>query len=278
MWFYLGIRFCCGFSSFGDDMIDPADVTGLHNCRVVLVRPQIAANLGAVARVMRNLGLSQLTLVAPEADVADPRGRLLARHAEDILDQARIVNDFGAAVADCVQVVGTSARTGGLLRRQSVGSPEAILPHLLQALPKGPAALVFGPEASGLTDDEVTRCHYLIHLATDSAHPALNLAQAAAICLYELRRLWLKSRAPAQDAGGRPAPFALQEQMYVQLREALEAIHFLYGLKADALMHGLRHLLGRAQPTEMEVKLLLGLARQMRWVAAQAADPKGPAP
>src|SRR2546430_10164546 len=106
---------------------------------------------------------------------------------------------------------GTSARTGGLFRRQSVGSPEQILPHLLDVLPAGPAALVFGPEPSGLTDVEVTRCHYLIHIPTDPAYPALNLAQAVAICLYELRRLWLaRSELVSAPAGNELATFAMQ--------------------------------------------------------------------
>jgi tRNA/rRNA methyltransferase len=115
-----------------------------------------------------------------------------------------------------------------------------------------------------------------VHLPTDPAHPALNLAQAVAICLFELRRLWLAPLAALTPADP-PAPFATQEHMFVVLREALEAIHFLYGPKADALMHGLRHLLGRARPTEMEVKLLLGLARQMRWIAARGASEEPPA-
>jgi TrmH family RNA methyltransferase len=241
----------------------------LHQCRVVLVRPRIAANLGATARVMHNLGFSQLVLVAPEAEVADPRGRLLAAHAEDILDGARIVSELGDALADCVLVVGTSARAGGPVRRQSVGPPEMVLPHLLEAMNVGSTALVFGPEPNGLADAEVTRCHWLMHLPTDPAHPALNLAQAVAIGLYELRRLWLSTSAPA-TAAEPPAPFALQEKMFERLQQALTAIHFLYGSKGDALMHGLRHLLSRARPTEVEVKLLMGLARQLNWIAAKA--------
>src|SRR4051794_18056810 len=100
----------------------------LSRTRVVLVRPKTAANLGAVARVMRNFGLADLVLIAPEAEVDDPRGRLLATHAEDILERARVVPDLDAAAGDCLLVVGTSARTGGLFRRQSVGTPGEILP------------------------------------------------------------------------------------------------------------------------------------------------------
>ncbi len=242
----------------------------MENCRVVLVRPRIAANIGAVARVMRNFGATQLALVAPQADVQDPRGRLLATHAEDLLDNAAIVGELGEALADCVLVAGTSARTGGLFRRQSVGPPEQIMPRLVETMSSQPVALVFGPEPSGLTDADVTRCHFLIHLPTDPQYPALNLAQAVAITLYELRKAWL-----GQTPGESPmamASFAQQEQMFARLREALEAIHFLYGDKADALMHGLRHMLGRAMLTEMEVKLLLGLARQMVWIAGEREE------
>jgi tRNA/rRNA methyltransferase len=251
----------------------------MDNGRVVLVRPRIAANIGAVARVMRNFGLGRLALVSPEADVHDPRALLLATHAEDVLDNACIVTELGDAVADCMMVVGTSARTGGVFRRQSVGSPEEIVTHLAEAMASGPVALVFGPEPSGLTDEEVTRCHFLINVPTDPQHPALNLAQAVAITLYELRKTWLR-RGDLQPASNPnvEAPFALQEQMFARLREALQAIHFLYGDKADALMHGMRHLLGKARLTEMEVNLLIGLARQMRWIAERANGegwPKG---
>ena len=243
------------------------------NCRVVLVRPEIAANVGAAARAMRNFGLSELVLVAPVADPRDERARQLAMHGEDILDRCRVVAGLGEAVAGCVLVAGTSARTGGLFRRQSVGTPDEVMPRLVEATASGPAALVFGPEPSGLENAEVTRCHYLVHIPADPSYPALNLAQSVAVCLYELRRAWLSREAPVEPAPA--ASFADQERMFAQLREALEAVHFLYGEKADALMHALRHLIGRARPTAMEVDVLFGLARQLRWFARQrgAAPP-----
>ena len=243
----------------------------LHPCRVVLVRPTVAGNLGAAARVMRNLGLTDLVLVAPEADPADRNARQLATHGEAILENARVVADLGDAVADCVLIAGTSARTGGPFRRQSVGTPVQIMPYLIEALAQGPVALVFGPEPSGLSNAEVTRCHHLIHIPTDPTYPALNLAQAVAICLYALRRAWLARSEPATRPA--PAPFADQERMFARLRSALEAVHFLYGANADTLMHALRHLIGRAGPTPMEVDVLLGLARQLHWFAGQSPQP-----
>jgi tRNA/rRNA methyltransferase len=245
----------------------------LERCRVILVRPQVAGNLGATARVMRNLGLTELVLVAPEADPAAPAARQLSTQGEAILRQARIVPTLDDALADCLLVVGTSARVGGPVRRQSVRTPDAVMPEVVAALTAGPAALVFGPERDGLRDIEVTRCHYLVHIPADDSYPALNLAQAVAICLYELRRAWLGS-APAAPPET-PAPFADLERMFAQLRTGLEEIHFLYGPSADSLMHALRHLLGRARPTAMEVKLLLGLARQLRWVARQSPASRG---
>lgn len=244
-------------------------------CRIVLVRPQIAANLGAVARVMHNLGYDELVLVAPAADPADPRGRLLATHSEDILDQAHIVSALDEAIADCGFVAATSARTGGLFRDQSAGSPEQIMPRLVESMHKRIAALVFGPENHGLTNAEIARCHYLVHIDTEPEHPALNLAQAVALCLYVLRQVWQGRSVPQGDSTPlQPlASFAEQEFMFERLRQALAELHFLYGPKADALMHALRHLIGRAGPSPMEVKILLGLARQIQWLCRQLKEP-----
>jgi tRNA/rRNA methyltransferase len=189
---------------------------------------------------------------------------------EEVLDRCRVVGALGDAVADCVFVAATSARSGGLMRRQSVGPPEEILAGLIEAMTAGPTAVVFGPEADGLTTAEASRCHALVNIPADPAYPVLNLAQAVAVCLYELRKQWLRR---TRDAIMREAPalFAEQERMFAQLRQALEEIHFLWDEKADALMHALRHLIGRAAPTPMEVGVLTGLARQVRWYAAHHA-------
>jgi tRNA/rRNA methyltransferase len=239
----------------------------LEHCRVVLVRTHYPGNLGATARVMRNFGLLDLVLVEPQCDIQDRQARQMSTHGEGLLDSARIVATLEDAVADCVLVIGTSGPEGGLYRRQPLGSPDEILTHALEPLRGGrPVALVFGPEPTGLSNDEVTRCHYLVHIPAIDDYSSLNLAQAVAICLYELRRQAVKDDAvaPGQDL----ATFAEQEQMFAQLRLALEEVHFLYGPKADSLMHAVRHLLGKARLTPMEVKVLLGLARQIRWHVA----------
>jgi tRNA/rRNA methyltransferase len=143
------------------------------------------------------------------------------------------------------------------------------MPRVIAALGQGTTALVFGPETNGLTNDEVSRCHHLINIPTDPDYPALNLSHAVAICLSELWRQWLTAGRPTEVQP--PAAFADQERMYEHLRHGLEAVHFLFGEKADTLMHAVRHLIGRAGPTAMEVRVLHGLARQLEWIAERAS-------
>ncbi|QJW96974.1 RNA methyltransferase [Frigoriglobus tundricola] len=245
----------------------------LSNCRIVLVRPHYAGNLGATARVMRNFGLSDLVLVAPYASTSDLDARRMATHGLSVLDAARVVPDLGDALADCVYTFATSAQTAGVVRGGTIGTAAEKMPELFAAAGTGPVALVFGPEPHGLSNEEVGRCHGLVHVPVDPVFGSLNLAQAVAICCYELRKAWSKS---ANDARGKPeipvravAAFADQERMFEHLRAALTAVGFLFGEKGDSLMHGLRHLIGRAQPTHQEVKILHGLARQLLWAAGQ---------
>jgi tRNA/rRNA methyltransferase len=237
------------------------------NVRIILVRPEVAGNIGATARVMRNVGLSDLALVAPKADPHCHEARQRATHGEIVLDNARQVASLDEALVGCLGTAAASARTDGICRQGMVGTPERIMPKLLELLPFGPVALVFGPEPSGLTTAEVGRCDYLINIPTAEGAPALNLSHAVAICVYELQRQWLLAHVPP-IADEPPAPDEDRERMFQHLRKALEDVHFLWDDKADLLFHGLRQMLGRARPTVNEVRLLHGLARQLEWVVS----------
>jgi tRNA/rRNA methyltransferase len=245
----------------------------LGNTRVVLVRPHYAGNVGAVARLMANFGVNQLTLVSPYADPKSEEARRLSTHSEHLLDTAKLVETLDEAVADCRVVLATSANVEGVYRTHNHGRPEEVLPALIDALPDGPCALVFGPEPSGLSNAEIARCHGLIRILTDATYSSLNLSHAVAICLYELRKLWLASQAISTHPSQKVAPYEDQERMFESLREALTAVHFLWGTKADSLMHAVRHLIARARPSPNEVRILFGLARQLRWVAKHGASP-----
>src|SRR5262245_60764166 len=136
----------------------------IGRCRVVLVRPHYAGNLGATARVMRNFGLTDLVLVAPYASVNDLEARRLATHGLGVLDAARVVPELGDAVADCAFTLATSGLTGGIVRKGMIGTPAELMPPLLDAAARGPVALVFGPEPHGLSNVEIGRCHGLVHI------------------------------------------------------------------------------------------------------------------
>jgi tRNA/rRNA methyltransferase len=239
----------------------------IANARVVLVRPHFAGNVGSVARVMKNFGLTDLVLVAPFARHLDDEARRMSTHGESILHAARIVETLDEAVADCQAVLGTSGMVDGLFREQHYGRPDEMFAGFAETLDAGPQAIVFGPEPSGLSNAEIARCHGLIRIPTDHEYTSLNLAQSVAICLYEMRRQYLSAKNVGTHATQKVAPFADQERMFEALRESLEQIHFLWGTKADSLMHAVRHLIARAKPSPNEVRILFGLARQLRWVA-----------
>jgi tRNA/rRNA methyltransferase len=243
----------------------------LDNCVVVLVRPHFAGNVGAVARVMRNLGASELVLVDPVADPNSRTARKRSTHGESILNAARVVAALPEALAGCVAAAATSARSGELIRAHAT-DPRACAHSLAPLISKARVALIFGPEPSGLTNEEISLCQHLICIPTDPGYPALNLAQSVGICLYEMRMARLETE-PAEPVSA-PADWSLQQRMFEALQQGLVEIHYLFGPKAPALMHAMRHLISRAHPTEMEVKLLLGLARQMSWMAKQTTHPQ----
>lgn len=246
----------------------------LPRCRVVLVRTHYPGNLGATARVMRNFGLTDLVLVAPHASTNDLEARRMATHGLSLLDSARVVADLGEAIGDCVFTLATSGLADGVYRQTFVGTPEEQLPKLVAAMETGPVALVFGPEPHGLSNAEMTHCQGLIRIPVDTEFSSLNLAQAVTVCLYELRKqFFLANGKPAIAKSDALAPHADQERMFAHLQEALEAIHYLYGTKAEPLMHAIRHLIGRSMPTPQEVKLLHGLARQMLYLARTSEKP-----
>ena len=233
------------------------------NVRIILVRPEVAGNIGATARVMRNFGLGDFVLVAPKGDPQSHEAKQRATHGESVLEAARIVETLDEALVGCLASAAASARADGICRQGMVGTPEQITPKLLELLPTGPVALVFGPEPSGLTTAEVGRCDYLINIPTVDDAPALNLSHAVAICVYELERQSPSARAMT---GEPPLPDEDRERMFQHLRKALEDVHFLWDDRADLFFHGLRQLIGRARPTANEIRLLHGLARQMEWV------------
>ena len=153
------------------------------NIRIVLVEPAGPLNVGSVARVMKNMGLHQLVLVNPHCDHLGEEARLMAVRAADILETAKVVESLPAALVGCVRAIATTGDDSRSLPTK-LEDPARALPWLLEA----PSALVFGPEDCGLTNAQLNRAQRLIRIPSSDAYSSLNLAQAVAICCYELYR------------------------------------------------------------------------------------------
>lgn len=238
--------------------------------RVVLVRPRGGANVGSVCRAMMNMGADDLVVVDGRFDLDE--AAVMAVHARSVLDRRRDVSSLSEAIAGCSVIVGTTARKGPY-RDRSVDIRE-LAAGLVRAEPAAPAALVFGPEDTGLTNEDVAVCHRLAFVPTTDAYPSLNLAQAVIIVLYELHRARLLDTGvePSADRTRSSTPSAVEpadaadvEQMFVGLERVLIDVGFLSSDNPGHIMATLRALLGRAGLDERELRILRGVVRQIGW-------------
>jgi tRNA/rRNA methyltransferase len=246
-------------------------ISSLTHIRIVLVEPAGALNVGSVARVMKNMGLAELVLVNPRCDRLGQEARLMAVRAADVLESAREVETLAEALQGCVKAIATSGRDRATFTTP-IEMPRLALPWLLDA----PAALIFGREDSGLTNAEINHAQRLIQIPSTDAYPSLNLAQAVAICCYELsssaRSPHPQGIAPSNPPVDLPnspplhlAPLDDLEGYYQQLESLLLKIGYLYPNTAPSRMEKFRKLLNRAYPTTSEVAMLRGILRQMAW-------------
>jgi len=238
--------------------------------RIVLIEPSHPGNIGAVARAMKNMGVGRLWLVNP-VSFPDEVATRRASGATDILDTAVRVDRFEEAVADCTLVIGASARDRRL--PWPMLSPEASAQQALSARDRGQVALVFGREDRGLSNDELQRCHYHMHIPSNPEYSSLNLAMAVQVAAYELRKAYLAQVGPADSDGPRlptdpgwdvaPASVAEVEGFFEHLERMLVAIEFHDPDKPRQLMSRLRRLFQRAHLDRMEVNILRGVLRDI---------------
>lgn len=234
----------------------------LSSVVVVLYEPQDPVNIAATVRAMKNMGVYRLRLVRPvEYEVERFEG--IAHRTLDVIEAIRHFDTFNAAVADCVRVVGFTARRRAAKLR--VIDPNAAAAELLEAAPDGPVALVFGREDSGLPNEILDRVHATVTIPTTD-HASLNLAQAALIALYELHLAAADATRtlapPRKDA---PPPTNDQfEQFFGDAEASLSAIEFLKTRYPEHIMRTLRSLTFRAAPNARELSLMRAMALEVR--------------
>ena len=230
------------------------------NLRVVLVSTRNPLNIGASARAMANFGFSCLRVVNPY-DVAFREARS-AVGAAPLLRSAEEFSSVADAVADCRLVVGTTSvghrELQHPLRRLEYG---ARLIH--RALVTGPVALLFGSEKFGLSNDDLSHCHWLMRIATADPNLSMNLGQAVALCLYELSRD--PKAAAAKPERTRRAAAEETEQVTVLLMDALERSGYVTPTTADSTREKVRRLVRRLDIGARDAPVLLGMLRQILW-------------
>lgn len=243
--------------------------------RIVLVGTQHPGNIGSAARAMKTMGLSALHLVAP-LRFPDPEARVLAAGAEDLLEAAPVHATLDQALAGCHLVLGTSAR------RRHVAlpalDPREAAARLVEASARGPVALVFGRERTGLENEELQRCHASVGIPTDPDFSSLNLAAAVQVLSYELRLALLSVAAGAEaavPAATRPAagPAATADELeryFTHLDQALHEIDFHKGKPPERVMARLRRLYLRASLDARELKILRGILTEAQRMARLA--------
>lgn len=234
------------------------DAARLSRLRVVLVGAQHPGNIGAAARAMKVMGLTDLALVAPER-YPDPEAISRASGAEDVLEAARVCDTLEQAIGDCVLAIGASAR------RRSTSWPlvdaRTAAGRAIELAGEHRVALVFGRERSGLENAELDLCQLHLQVPTNPDYRSLNLAAAVQVVAYEARMAAGDSPEPAPVH--EPVDVASMEGLYGHVESVLSASGFLDPVAPGVLMRRIRRLLNRARPDRVELNILRGAMRSL---------------
>lgn len=224
--------------------------------RIILVQPTHPGNIGAAARAMKNMGLSQLTLVQPK-QFPHAEASVRASGADDVLAHARVVNTLEEAMQGCQLVFATSARSRRLEWPSCTPRESA---QLIAALPaNAQAAIVFGRESSGLTNEELALCHMQIHIPTVAHFSSLNLSAAVQLIAYEMYLFSLNGQNNIQNELSTDLASADDLQCFFKhLQQTMIDVNFLDVRQPKKLMHRLRRLFQRAQLSKTEIHILRG--------------------
>ncbi len=227
---------------------------------ITLIRPQMGENIGAVARAMSNFGLSELRIVAPRDGWPNDAAIAMAAHAAPIIHGATIYDDVPTALADIQHAYAATARPRDVEKR--VLTPTQAVGELNQTGKK--TAFVFGPERTGLTNDDLSFCHTIITIPTD-VNASLNIAQSAVILGYE----WFKHQTDDQILSAKKssetAPLEQYEQFFKRLETSLDSTDFFkVAEKKPAMMQNIKAMFLRASHSEQELRTLHGILTALK--------------
>lgn len=233
----------------------------LNNIRIVLVETSHPGNIGAAARAMKNMRLSRLDLVAPQRYPSE-EATSRASGADNLLARARVHASLDEALAGCRLVVGTSARPRTV--SWPVLAPHEAAERLVEAAEQGEVALVFGREKSGLSNSELDRCNFLVHIPTNPDYSSLNLGAAVQVLSYEVQLAALGGRQTTREPERDLATAEMMQGFHEHLTQALDDVGFTDPEQSEKLLRRLRRLFQRARPDKDEINILRGILSAMQ--------------
>ncbi|XPV76695.1 MAG: RNA methyltransferase [Desulfovibrio sp.] len=242
----------------------------LDNLSVVLFDTKYPENIGSVARACKNMGCSEIKLVKPRMWDIEKAAPLATVHSRDLLDNAQVFETLPDALTGVSRVYGTTARTGGW--RKGIMTPSTAAPMIIDSLRQGEkVSIVFGPEDRGLTNEETKCCSRLMNIPTNRECTSLNLAQAVVIVLYECMKSALEN--PESVKGQqteRQISYEEQEILFSTMQDTLQNIDFLKPGNPEYWMMPVRRFLSRMNLRRNEFNLIMGVCRQVGWIAEKA--------
>jgi len=234
-------------------------VSPLSNVRVVLVETSHPGNLGAVARAMKVMGLSDLALVKPRCEI-DDEARARASGAVDVLEASRRFDSLDEALADTVLAAACTSRRRDL--PHPAYTPRQAAPEMLALAHNGSVAVVFGSETFGLSNEQLMKCRWLINIPSNPDYASLNLGAAAQVLAYELRCTAEDAVLPLPEF--EPAAHAARESLLAEMEKALTEIGFHDPANPKRLMPRLRRFFAKAGLEKEEVAIWRGIVEAMK--------------
>ena len=231
---------------------------------IVLVEPTLGENIGAAARAMMNFGLSELRLVRPKGDWPNHKALNTASGAERVLEDAVLFDSTEAAVADLHRLYATTARRRDM--EKPVLSPRQLAAALHDATAAGErAGILFGREAKGLHNDDITIAEAVVMVPVDPAHRSLNLAQAVLLIAYEwFHETGAGALPKVRRRGGKPATRGELDGFFRHLECELDACGFLFPIeKRPRMVRNIRNIFSRAGLSDQEVRTLRGIVSDL---------------
>jgi len=238
----------------------------LDNIAIVLVEPQIPENIGAAARAMCNMGLSRLILINPKNEDPERIKKMATGSSEAVIENMKIYNDFLEATGDFNFLVGTTARLGN--NRPCNIMPKELAEKLKEITLNNQAAIIFGREDCGLSNEHLRHCHLNMTIPT-ADFSSMNLAHAVLIVCYELFTAFRRDSSEIKHQPPRLANTFELEGMYEHLKTALIKIGFINHQNPGHWIMNIRRFLSRFPLRAREVRVVRGICRQIEWYESQ---------